>query len=148
MVTDADRLLANGAELTIDGHLFHVRFKPRSLKMLEDEYGSIAAVGSVLQGMADGTAKVIGPIFFVLSLGLLHEVVDGEHVTEDWLLDNGDTRDFPLYAEVAFAALVEALPAGPAVPTKPVKAGRSNGQITSGSRSDTSISALMNSGTA
>lgn len=152
MVTDADRLAAAGAALSIANHDFHVRYTPRSLKLLEDRYGSITKVGVVLANMQSGDEPMISTVFFILACGLRHEEdALGQPITEDWLLDNGDSHALNEYAEQAFAALLESLPGQkPADPTqarKRAKPSPSNGQATSGSASGTSISVLQSSGT-
>lgn len=149
MVTDADRLVAAGAELTIAGHIFHVRYTPRSLKMIEDRYGSLYELNETLQSIEGGKGKIVSLTFSVLAMGLQHESVDGVKVSEDWLLDNCDLRDIARYTDAYTAALNEAFPASEAVdPTKPLNgANGSTGHPGSGSQSDTSISALMTSGT-
>ncbi len=58
-VTDADRLAAAGAELEIAGHAFRVRYTPRAMKALEDDYGSIFRVMEQLQGMSPIAVKVL-----------------------------------------------------------------------------------------
>lgn len=149
MVTDADRLVAAGAPLTIAGHDLHVRYTPRSLKMMEDKYGSIQAAGEQLQEIQQGKGKIVSFTFSILSMGLQHESIDGVKVDENWLLDNGDVKQLRVYAEAAFEALAEALPDQPADPTPPAKNGTngSTGHRTSGSRSRTSTAALPSSGT-
>lgn len=145
MVTDADRLLAAGAELTIAGHTFHVRYTPRSLKMLEDEFGSIYELNEQLKQTADGKGKIITLTFAVLAMGLQHETVDGQRITEEWLLDNGNLRDLPAYTEAYTAAFAEAFPeADPTMPAKP--ANGSTGHLSSGSLSRSSTAVRASSG--
>jgi hypothetical protein len=155
-VTDADRLLADGEPVTIAGHAFHVRFTPRSFKLLEDRYGAILNVGELLNRISTGDGALFGPIFHILSLGLRHETVDGQPVTEDWLLDNGDAREITVYAVAALDALMEALPAAAVTEgpnpnlqgTNGVSPGASPGSSSSTPPSSASTSPPASSGTA
>jgi hypothetical protein len=99
-----------GSELTIAGHEFHVRYTARSLKALEERFGSISELTEQLKPLADGKGKILSLTFAVLALGLRHETVDGVPVTEDWLLDNGDFRDLQAYTAAYIAAFAEAFP--------------------------------------
>ena len=149
-VTDADRLAAAGAELTIAGHVLHVKYTPRSLKMIEDRFGSFDDLNEQLQQAGKSKGKLVSLTFAVLAMGLQHESVAGERITEDWLLDNGSLRDITLYADAYTAAFDEAFPEAAATvdPTTPLNgANGSTGRRTSGTRSRNSIGARRSSGT-
>jgi hypothetical protein len=151
MTTDADRLAAAGAPLQIAGHEFRVRYTPRTLKLLEDRFGSLTGVGEELNRIASGEGKLYATVFAVLGLALRHESADGQAVDEDWLLDHADTRAVGEYAQAAFDALAEALPAREDVEgeARPRRTGRngSTGATSSGSPSVTSGSVPLSSGT-
>jgi|GEM_PF-3639360 len=150
MITDADRLAAAGAELTIAGHDFHVRYTSRSFKLLEDRYGSIVKLGPLFTAIQEGEAPTYETLFFLLSLGVRHEMVDGEPVDEDWLLDNAPPSRVTEYMDAVSAALTEASPPAPenqsADPTTASQSG-STGRHSSGSRSRNSTVASASSGT-
>jgi hypothetical protein len=81
-------------------------------------------------------------------------MVDDAPVTEDWLLDNSETRDVVKYSNAAFEALFEALPApdaeasaDPTPPQNGASLSASHGASTSTSPSGTSISVQQSSGT-
>ena len=127
-----------------------------SLKLMEDRHGSLKQIGELLSQVSSGDAPLVSTVFWILALGLRHEKLDdGQPLDEDWLLDNGDTRQLQHYAEVAFTALVESLPGSAIKPetaldptmakANPVE---SNGANTSGLPWPSSAAAPPNSGTA
>jgi hypothetical protein len=63
-VTDSDRIAAPGVPITIDGTEQRLRYSFRSLKILEDHFGSIAeAADAINRVFTDGmSAKIIGDL--------------------------------------------------------------------------------------
>jgi hypothetical protein len=158
-ITDADRLAAEGVALTIAGYPFRVKYTPRSLKLMEDRYGSLQKVFENINAAGAGDAPVIDTIFFVLAMGLRHQKVPDDDTGEavpvgvDWLLEHGETTQLETYIEALAAALAEALPApkveangeSPVDPTIPVQP---NGVTSSGWPSSGSDLVSSSSGTA
>lgn len=104
-VTEADRIVAAGVPIKLlDGRTVQVRYGFRGLKMLEDTFGSIAAVQGVVQSVSTG--KAFGPVADLLAAGLV-----AEGLSADDLLDALDPRLLPAYVDAFGAALEEAFPA-------------------------------------
>lgn len=110
MTEKTSQKVADAAELSIAGHDFHLRYTPRSLKAIEQRFGSLFAVGEQLEELKAGKGQIVGFVFAVLAYGLQHEQVAGVAVDEDWLLDNGDLKQLTNYANAVFDALWQALP--------------------------------------
>lgn len=107
MPTDADRLLADGIPVTFSDGVHHLRFTMRSLKMLEDTFGGVEAVGTYLAGVVDGSAtKRVGPLMDLLAAGLAHE-----HLTSDEVLDLAESFRFHAYLEACIDGINLAFPA-------------------------------------
>lgn len=107
--TDSDRILAAGVPLTLaDGREVRVRYSMRSLKEMEDRYGSLEEPLRLVHGLFDGSTKRhITTLVPMLAFGLLHE----EGITEDGLYDLTDTTRRVEYLKVISDAIGEALPA-------------------------------------
>ena len=107
MTTDADRLAADGIPLRVGDRTVGLRFTMRSMKVLEQSYGSLSGVNKVLQPLlaADEDGVPLAPCPYttllpLLAAGLLHEGLD-----EDAL---GDGLSPAQFAE-ARSALVDAI---------------------------------------
>lgn len=109
MTTESDRILAAGIPLTLaDGREVRVRYSMRSLKRMEDHYGSTEAPLRLAQGLFDGSTKCqFTTIVSLLAFGLLHE----EGLTEDALDDLTEPRRRHEYVSIVADAIGEALPA-------------------------------------
>lgn len=100
-MNDSDRLLAEGIPLVLaDGRSVALRYTMRSLKVIEDAYGSLDAVDQAMG------SKRIGSLATILAAGLLHE-----DISADALLDLLDTHHIDDYATAMGTALDQALPA-------------------------------------
>lgn len=124
-----------------DGTKVRLRFGFWGLAALEDEFGSLSAVGEAISRNTEG--KQFGPIGRVLRCGLVHEGVP----QDDTFLDLLDLQRLDEYAEAVQAAWVQAFPP-PEVDTDkpgsnrpPRKAGTTSGRGTSGTTSRPSRSA-------
>lgn len=158
-ITDVDRVSADGIPIEIAGRTLRARFTNRSLLAMERKYGSLPKVGEVLRRVGgaeedEEEVPLYATTFYFLGLALQHE----DEITEDWLLDNADPKRILEYAEIAFQALIQAMP-GVAVaangenPTKPSKTAaapknnKSPGGASTGSLSRAAGSAAASSGT-
>lgn len=105
--TDSDRLLARGVPITLaDGETVRLRYSMRSLKWLEDEFGSIQAIQEALPDGEDTQDRpVFGPMSKVMYGGLLH--LD---LTYDEVLDLLSPRQINEYGEAVGKAFNEAFP--------------------------------------
>lgn len=91
MTTEADRILAAGVPLTLaTGRTVTLRYNMRSLKSIEDRFGSVAAMTVALNGIIPmngkppTNGKIVSTVVPMLALGLTEE-----GITEDALLDDG-----------------------------------------------------------
>lgn len=109
MTTDSDRILAAGVPLTLaDGREVRVRYSMRSLKEMEDRYGSLEEPLRLVHGLFSGTTKrQVTTLVPMLAFGLLHE--DG--LTEDALYDLTEPKRRAEYLGIVSDAIGEALPA-------------------------------------
>lgn len=130
---EGDRILAAGVALTLaDGRDVRVKYSMRSLKALEDTFGSIEAAHRALLGLLGPAAtnrKIVGTIVPWLAAGLLHE-----GIAEAALWDLVRIEDLGRYLDVVFAGVDEAFPP-PASPGKgegdePVGASSGDGSTT------------------
>lgn len=101
--TDSDRVLVAGVALVLtDGREVTLRYGMRSLKMLEDTFGTIADAQNALA--AGG--KAIGPLMELLAAGLVHEAI-----TADAMLDLVEPAKMVSYTDALVAAFELAFPA-------------------------------------
>ena len=98
-VTDSDRLLAEGVELSLkNGETMRLILDFRTIKRLEDYYGSLqGAINSITDGNK----------LFTNTLTLLSKCLD---VYEDDLVDKLITKKIGLYNAAFHAAVAQALP--------------------------------------
>ena len=140
MASDSDRLLAAGRSITfLDGSTHTLHFGFRALKLIEDDFGSIAAVSRSLDDQA-----MFGTVARVLTAGLSHE-----HRSMDELLDLLDVQRLNEYTKATIEALTEALPSVAVDPTRPTlrqRNGKSPGLTTTTSRPFVSVEVTTPSG--
>ena len=104
MTTAGDRILAAGVPIVLgDGREVRLRFSNRSVKMLEDEFGSLAAMQGALGDTDNPDRKVIGPICTVLTAGLLHEGLSFDDV-----LDLTEPKLLSTYSQAIATAFAQA----------------------------------------
>lgn len=110
MPTDSDRLLAPGVPITFnDASTATLRYGMRSLKAMEDAYGSVHAAQEALSGLFTGAnTRAISTLMPIMAAGLVHE---GNKYTADSLLDLTDFGEIHVYLDAIGEALEQAFPA-------------------------------------
>lgn len=89
--TQSDRLLAAGTEVRLTDRTVTLRYSMRSLKEMEDHFGSVADAHVALQGLFTGAnPKTVSTVIPFLAAGLCHE-----GLSEDALYD------LTVYSEIA-----------------------------------------------
>jgi len=111
MVSEADRLLARGAPVTIKGQALRVRFGFESLLYLEKEYGGLDVFWAKLGEGGFGATRV-ETIFTGMVAGLLETKPDGQDVEEfrRELLKELEPKGLLDYLEAVISAFGESIP--------------------------------------
>jgi hypothetical protein len=111
LISEADRLLAHGAPITLNGEPRRVRFGMASLRLLEKEYGGLDVFWAKLSESGFGASR-IDTIFSGMVAGLLaikpedQDVEDFKRELESQL----DPKDLLKYLEAVIIAFSESIP--------------------------------------
>jgi hypothetical protein len=149
--SESDRILAPGVLLKLaTGREVTLRFSLRSLKILEDRFGSVASMTTELNGIiprngiAPSNGKIIGTVVPVLAAGLA-----GEGITEDELLD-GPLLEWSELRGAYFDAIAEALdqafPPPTPSPGKDAEVATASNGVASTTQPPSSVAAMASSG--
>ncbi len=96
MPSDSDRLLAEGAPITLaGGRVVRLRYTMRSLKAFEDSFGSVAAAQRLLVGLFTGeNPKTIGTLVPILAAGLNHEGLSEDDLFDSPILERNKFGEY------------------------------------------------------
>lgn len=106
MTTEADRLAADGVALRIGDRDVRVRFTMRSMKLLEDRYGSLVAANAEIQQIVVGEHATP----YSTLVPLLAMALPGAGVTEDDIYDACGPKDYPRLRQALVNAVIESFP--------------------------------------
>jgi hypothetical protein len=153
-MTEGTQLLAQGRPITlVDGSTAHIRYGLHALALLEEKFGSLAAMYRVVT--TAGPRQAFSQLGNMLAAGLWHIVDDGRDMSVAELAlaldDRLDPRRMPEYEDAIILALADAFP-DPPVATVPngksprERNGRSRGRATTGSAPSATAARTRSSG--
>lgn len=148
-MTESDKIAAKGIPITLaDGSTTHARFGLWGIKIIEDRYGSLAEMQSVMEAAFDTDetgaprGKAFSTLLDVLGIALLHTKKSGQQ-----LADMLDPRRIEEYVEAVSEALLQSLPdPGPAPKGAKKQAGKSRGATSGTSPRLSAVAPMSNSG--
>lgn len=107
-ITDADRLLAEGAPITLrDGRVVHLRYGFRGLLELERRLGSTREIDAAILEILNAEGLAYTKLSHFICAGLTH--VEG-FASDDELLELLDSKRLFAYGKAVGDALAEAFP--------------------------------------
>ena len=149
MISEADRLLARGAPITLRGQTLRVRFGFASLRYLEKEYGGLDVFWAKLSEKGYGATR-IDTIFRGLLAGLLQAKPDEQDI-EDFereLEASLEPKELLQYLEAVMVAFAESIPGleNGAAPKVKGSRGNSHGRGSTFTQPSATAAAIASSG--
>lgn len=127
MISEADRLNAPGAFVTIQGESRRVRFSMASLRLLEKEYGGLDLFWAKLGESGFGATR-IDTVFKAMVAGLLDGKPDDQDIEEfrREVERSLEPKDLLKYLEAVIVAFSESIPGFESGPAPKGKGSRGN----------------------